>query len=88
MVWMNEILGLYISLIWLFVLAKKTKSRSAVNDEVACNGARMVRTKVSAPVGQTQSSDDIDYVYDIYYMNSAKFDYRMLENVLTVELMR
>lgn len=51
--------------------------------EITCNGVPLVREK--AP---TDSKDDEEnYVYDIYYMNSGKFNFRELENDLTVEAM-
>ena len=49
--------------------------------EITCNGVSLVREKVSTD----SKEDEENYVYDIYYVNSGRFDFRELENDLTVE---
>ena len=44
-----------------------------------CNGVPLEKELISE-----RGSDD-QYVYDLYYTNSRGFDFRLLENVLTVE---
>ena len=44
-----------------------------------CNGVPLEKELISE-----RGSDD-QYVYDLYYTNSRDFDFRLLENVLTVE---
>lgn len=34
----------------------------------------------------TEGTDN--FVYDVYYMNDAKFDYKALENILAIESYR
>lgn len=43
-----------------------------------CNGVPLEREEVS-------EKGSHPYVYDLYYTNSSDFDFRLLENVLTVE---
>ena len=43
----------------------------------------LIREKASTEL----TEDEEDYVYDIYYMNSGKFDFHELESDLTVEAM-
>ena len=51
----------------------------AETNEIVCNGVPLEREVVSE-----RGSDDL-YVYDLYYTNSRDFDFRWLENALTVE---
>lgn len=51
------------------------------HSEITCNGVSLVREKVSTD----SKEDEENYVYDIYYVNSGRFDFRELENDLTVE---
>ena len=44
----------------------------------------MVREKVEPPVHKPPQADG-DYVYDIYYMNDARFDFRNFEQILCIE---
>ncbi|XP_013419662.1 probable RNA polymerase II nuclear localization protein SLC7A6OS [Lingula anatina] len=62
--------------------ASKEKQAEAISSQsaVACNGVPMIREKI--PQSEPQ---DTDFVYDIYYSNCADFDFRSLENLLTVE---
>ena len=46
----------------------------------------MVRETIK-PANESRADDD-GYVYDIYYMNSPKFDFRNLENILAIEALR
>lgn len=47
----------------------------------------MVREKVD-PKQQAEQATSSDYVYDVYYLNKADFDYRALENILAIEALK
>ena len=48
-----------------------------MQETVTCNNVPMVRKKVQEHAQ--------GYVYDLYFTNSQDFDFRLLENILTVE---
>jgi hypothetical protein len=56
----------------------------------------MVREKVTPPSRlaslavpeMCDQTEDDNYVYDVYYMNDSKFDFKSLENILAVEACR
>ena len=52
---------------------------------VTCNNIPMVREKVKRPDGKDLKTEGSDYVYDLYYMNQRDFDFRQLENMLSIE---
>ncbi len=66
------------------------------SETVLCNGVPMIRERVVGPPAPHASSainsatdgSDVDFVYDLYYMNNAKFDFRALENILSIEAYR
>ena len=76
---------------WFFFALSCWQSSCAAksqSDVITCNGVAMVRETVSDrplhPMLATPDDDD-NYVYDLYYMNDTKFDFKALENILAVE---
>ena len=47
---------------------------------ITCNGLPLVREKLSGAEAIAPLAAD-EFVYDIYYMNNAGFDFRLLEQV-------
>ena len=63
------------------------------SDVITCNNVPMVRERVqpalpeaaAAAAAAAAAPNKEEYVYDIYYMNNATFDFHHLENILAVE---
>ena len=51
----------------------------AESNLILCNGVPLEKEVIS------ERDSDESYVYDLYYTNSRDFDFRLLENDLTVE---
>ena len=71
-----DMFKLLLELVILFIF------QCAESNQIFCNGVPLEKEVVSE-----RDSDD-SYVYDLYYTNSHNFDFRLLENVLTVEAIR
>jgi hypothetical protein len=57
-----------------------------IREKVAPPGGRMASLAVPEMCDMTEGTDN--FVYDVYYMNDAKFDYKALENILAIESYR
>ncbi|XP_074645421.1 putative RNA polymerase II nuclear localization protein SLC7A6OS isoform X2 [Tubulanus polymorphus] len=52
------------------------------NETVTCNSVPMVRESTATI---ETAENQTDYVYDVYYLNQRQFDFRLLEDVMTIE---
>ncbi|KAL5021191.1 hypothetical protein ScPMuIL_000346 [Solemya velum] len=57
-----------------------TEKAAQDTSQITCNSVQMVREKSCST-----HSAELDYVYDLYYTNSHDFNFRLIEDMLTVE---
>ncbi|KAK7481674.1 hypothetical protein BaRGS_00027047 [Batillaria attramentaria] len=56
-------------------------NQQAPSSGITCNGVELVSERVPPPVSRLSEA----YVYDLYYTNSTLYDFRALENILSIQ---